>query len=103
MNGSPKVATCSALQQQGIAEAWKIVEEFENHQKNKGYFAKTRKEQALNWFREYLSAKLLESVYENPQLKEKLRELEKRVSAHRSEPHAAANEFLELLWGSRLS
>lgn len=94
----PKVAMCSAIQQEGMSEAWQTVQEFEKQQKIKGYFEATRKEQALNWFREHLSAQLLETIYQKPQLKKELEKIEAKVKAHQIEPHNAVSSFLKNLW-----
>ncbi len=90
----PKVSIASALEQNGMEDVWKVICEFENHQKTKGYFDKTRKEQALKWFEESISELLMDSFRESETMQSKLEEMKISVINQRLEPYAAARKLI---------
>jgi LAO/AO transport system kinase len=90
----PKVCTASALQQIGMNEIWEVVGEFENHQKTKGHFKDTRKEQALKWFEESIGELLMESFRESETLRSRLAEAKIKVKKQQIEPHTAAKQLI---------
>ena len=75
---SPKVVTCSALQQQGLSECLGLINHFVTATQTSGRFRKTRKEQQVLWLKDQL----------NNQLKKKLMSTEsfgtkwKEATAH---------------------
>ncbi len=91
----PRVSTASALEQNGMEDIWSVIGEFENHQKTKGYFEDTRKEQALKWFEESISDLLMESFRESETMKTKLEEMKISVINQQLEPYAAARNLIE--------
>ncbi len=91
----PKVSTGSALEQNGMEDVWKVIGEFENHQKTKGYFEDTRKEQALKWFEESIGELLLESFRESENINTQLKELREEVKEQKTEPYAAARKLIQ--------
>ncbi len=98
---TPKVAMCSAVQQEGITDVWQTVQEFENQQKTSGYFEATRKEQALNWFREHLHHSLLNRIYEAPAMKGQIDQLEQLVRTQQLTPQAAVGKLLNTFFRNK--
>lgn len=90
----PKVSVASALQEEGIDVVWKVIEEFENHQKTKGYFEESRKTQALQWFEESLGDLLKQVFYENEEIKKDLEKMRIEVKQQKLEPFAAARQLI---------
>ncbi len=90
----PKVSTASALEQNGMEDVWSVIGEFENHQKTKGYFTETRKEQALKWFEESISELLMESFRESETMKNKLEAMKVEIKTQKLEPYAAARKLI---------
>ncbi len=95
----PKVSIASALEQNGMEEVWKVICEFENHQKTKGYFDKTRKEQALKWFEESIGELLLERFNQSQKTQANLKELKEKVRSEKLEPFLAAKMAVDFLFG----
>jgi len=91
----PKVSSCSALNETGIDEAWGIIEEFERQQKVKGYFDKTREDQALLWFEEAIGDLLMSRLQEDPQRQNLIKDLKLKITQKELEPHAAAAQLVE--------
>lgn len=90
----PRVTTASALEHKGMEDIWEVATEFENHQKTKGYFNETRKEQALKWFEESIGELLMESFRESETLRSRLAEAKIKVKKQQIEPHTAAKQLI---------
>jgi len=77
---NPQIVTCSAKENRGIAELWKIISDYERLTRNSGYFEDFRRKQAVkrmhNTIKEYLHA----SFYNNEEIKMNLPEIERRLS-----------------------
>jgi LAO/AO transport system kinase len=59
---SPKVITCSALENAGIAETWTEITSFIEHQKKSSRFEANRERQQGNWLNEQLNATLRQQL-----------------------------------------
>lgn len=62
----PKAATVSALQEDGLVEAWADMKELVAWRKDHGYFAKTRLDQAQYWFVQDIRNGLLRQLDTEP-------------------------------------
>ncbi|MEI8234391.1 MAG: methylmalonyl Co-A mutase-associated GTPase MeaB [Verrucomicrobiota bacterium] len=63
---SPKVLTCSSLENKGIRAAWEVVEAFRDFTRSSGYFAENRNRQTLDWIEDMLSQQLWDDFTRNP-------------------------------------
>ncbi len=50
----PKAMTCSALNAEGVSEAWQLIEGFRTQMNESGVFEKRRREQNVDWFHSLL-------------------------------------------------
>lgn len=91
----PRVSSVSSLQNEGIAEVWEVIEEFERQQKLKGYFEQNRQQQAVDWFRENLGQALLDRVFQNPEFRDKVHRLEDSIRQKQIDPNLAVNQILK--------
>lgn len=92
---TPTVATCSALNQEGIVDVWQTVLKFLELTKANGYFAKKRKEQNQFWMMETIDATLKEHFYHTPEILKLLDANKKAVQEETMSPFAAAQLLLE--------
>ena len=91
----PKVATCSALNHEGIAEVWQQIKEyFETTQAN-GFFNQRRQEQNSYWLTETINEQLKQDFYARPEIAALLKENKAKVEQHAISPFAAAQQLLE--------
>ncbi|HBQ60329.1 MAG TPA: methylmalonyl Co-A mutase-associated GTPase MeaB, partial [Balneolaceae bacterium] len=95
----PKVATCSAFHNKGIAEIWEIVDEFVRHTRTKGFFQKKRKEQANYWLDEAINQELHRAFYDDPGLKKKLAAFRKQVQEEEISSYKAARDLMREFLG----
>jgi len=93
-NWTPPVETCSAINNQGINEIWKIIIDFQQKMTSNQYFQKNRQQQSLRWFHESIEGLLKDLFYQNPEMKEKLIRFEKEILEAQRSPFRAAKELL---------
>lgn len=96
---TPRVLNASGLQGQGLPQIIQLLEEFERHQKAKGYFASRRRDQASAWFQEALSDIILDRIRSQPAYAQKFEHYRQAVAAGEQEPGRAAREMIEQLLG----
>jgi LAO/AO transport system kinase len=90
------VLTCSALQNEGLAEIWQNIQKFLQEAKQNHTFEQKRQNQQLQWFHEHLREGILNLFYQNSVFKAKLQALEKSILANQKEPFQASKELLEI-------
>jgi LAO/AO transport system kinase len=91
---TPKVLTCSATENRGIEEVWKMINAFKKQTSESGFFEKNRQRQNIEWFQEYFQ-NLIKTDYLNfDQLKKTMDELRESVASVNKSPQIAAREFL---------
>ena len=90
----PKVDTCSALQNDGIANVVRIIEEYKLLTTSNGYFDKKRKDQLKDWLHQSISEKLKETFYNNPQVKAELDKMEGLLLKNNINPYKLASELI---------
>ncbi|MCE3008459.1 MAG: methylmalonyl Co-A mutase-associated GTPase MeaB [Bacteroidetes bacterium] len=86
----PVVHSCSALDNTGIADAWKLIQKYYRHTEANGYLAAHRQGQLRNWFRAGFEEELLRRYLEDPTFQARRDELEARVLNLELHPHQAA-------------
>jgi LAO/AO transport system kinase len=66
---TPRVMTCSAVENKGIFEVWEIIQEFVYLTQTNGTFHKNRDTQEVNWLYELLNQEILKTYYSNTEFK----------------------------------
>jgi LAO/AO transport system kinase len=94
---SPEVLTCSALENRGLEEIWKLIFNYCQTMKETGYFNKNRQQQNENWLIQYLEQELLAKFYQNPKTKKLLPLLKEEVINGNTSPFSAAEKLLKIL------
>ena len=90
----PKVLTCSAIENSGIAEIWEmILEYFLSVQKN-GYLEAHRSAQNKQWLMQHLEDVLKSEFFGSKTLKKQLDEWVVKVENHEVSPFKAAELLL---------
>ncbi len=74
----PKALTCSALESEGIDEAWKLIQKFRTQLTASGVFSRRRSEQNVDWFHSLLKQTLIERF--NTRHRDQIKDLETRVA-----------------------
>ncbi len=88
------VLTASALENLGIEDVWKIIQDFVDNTKNSGAFDRRRKEQSLNWMHLLLRDYILDSFYRHSKVKAILNEMELDVLNGKITPTAAFRKII---------
>jgi LAO/AO transport system kinase len=91
----PKVATCSALEKEGIADVWQEISTYFETVKANGFFEAKRHEQNAYWLTETVNSQLLERFYNNPDILPELAKTKNAVQNSELSPFAAAQILLE--------
>ena len=91
-----KVYTCSSLEGVGLEEIWKGVEEYLEHTKRNGYFEHHRNEQNKYWMYESINEALKSHFYLNPEIEERIADVEQRVLSAKLSSFIAAKELLDI-------
>ena len=97
----PKVYTCSSVEKSGLEEVWKGVEEYLDHIEGNGYYSANRNRQNKYWMYESINEALKSSFYQNPQIAERIEEVEQRVLSAKQSSFVAAKELLDLYFGHK--
>jgi len=92
----PKVASCSAIENKGIAEVWDIIESFYNLTISNGYIDQNRKDQSKFWLKHTISSSVKEIFYSNENVKDKLKDIEEQVTNGIISPFKAARELIDI-------
>jgi LAO/AO transport system kinase len=90
------VLSCSALEERGIAEAWKSLLECREYLDEGGYLQGRRADQARAWMWAETAESLLSSLRNHPLVKSSVPTLEAIVSAGELTPPSAARRLLEV-------
>jgi LAO/AO transport system kinase len=85
-NWQPKVGTCSAQTGEGIDEAWRLIVEFRQVMTDKGAIAARRDHQVLAWMWSEVNESLVEALWRDPQVAERIPGLETAVRQGRITP-----------------
>ena len=91
---TPQVLTCSALENSGIREVWRMILDHRAQQEAGGHLERRRRAQALSWMHELISAGLQEFFQGAPAVQERFAWLERSVREGTISPSTAARELL---------
>lgn len=92
---TPKTATCSALNSEGISEVWNTILDFIKLTQTNAYFYKKRKEQNQFWMMETINEQLKSHFYGNSAIQKLVDSTKKAVQNDEISPFAAAQNLLE--------
>jgi LAO/AO transport system kinase len=95
----PKVLTCSALNGDGIAEAWEAIREFTGAMRESGELKRKRAEQAKAWMWKEIRETLLGRFLAHPQMEGEVEKMEAAVQRGEIAPTAAALQMIERFSG----
>ncbi len=73
------VETCSAIENKGIKEFWKLVQDFILLTKNSGFFENNRKQQAKDWFYSLIDERLKSNFFNDKYISEILPTFEEEI------------------------
>lgn len=91
----PKVLSCSALDNKGIPEIWKMIQDYGKAVKKKGHFKAKRQEQNKYWLIQTLESRLKQHFYQNKKIRKELELLQVEVIENRISPFKAAEKLLQ--------
>jgi len=97
----PEVHTCSALEQDGIAECWAMMMRYREQGSQRGALERRRAEQNLQWMSQLTDEMLRQQLSDNAEIQEALPMIKEKVSAGVLTPVSAAIDIINML-GSRL-
>lgn len=93
----PKVLITSAAQHKGMAEVWKMIEDYKVHTQQNHFFNKNREQQKLIWFHERMESMLRKKIFEPGRIASKIKLMEQKIKQGQLVPSAAAKELLKLV------
>jgi LAO/AO transport system kinase len=99
---SPKVLTCSSIENLGFVEIWKTVGNYLKKTQANGFFDKNRAQQAKHWLQEALYETWKSRFFNDPLLIEAIPPIEKEIEAGRISPLAAAEKLFQLHYKNHL-
>lgn len=91
----PKVTSCSAQTGEGVKELWKMIEQFVAFTKQNQWFEANRAGQNVYWMHEKVNAELKRRFYNNPQVQEKIKNLEQEVKEGKLSSFEAARLLMK--------
>ena len=94
---APSVLITSALNGEGIRELWEGILAHQAHAEAGGHRLARRREQAVAWMRELVTAGLGRAIASNPEVSARVADLERRVAAFEVSAVAAAADVLVAL------
>ncbi len=92
----PSVKLCSALNNEGIEEVWEMISEFQAKTQENGHFQHNRQEQNKFWLFQTVNDYLKSRFYENPEIKEALKEQLQLIEDNKTTAFNAAKYLLSL-------
>ncbi len=96
-NWYPKVLTCSAINNSGIADIWEIISRYEKQMKENNFFTRNRQQQNLQWMHDAIREQLTNSFYQHSAVKNSMNEMERSVQSEEMTAITAAR-FLQTLF-----
>ncbi|WP_275316041.1 methylmalonyl Co-A mutase-associated GTPase MeaB [Tenacibaculum bernardetii] len=90
----PKVLLASALHNKGIADVYKMINEYITSAINTFYFQQKRNDQNKYWLLETINQQLKSNFYNNSEIKILLKEEFKKLENGKTTPFTAANRLL---------
>ena len=92
----PKVLSCSAIENEGINEVWKLIEEHNKQSKASGRFIAQRKQQNKHWLLQAVEDHLKRDFFENVVIKAHLEKMLVAVMENEISPFTAAEQLMAM-------
>ncbi len=92
---TPKVTTCSSLQNEGIENIWTMIQEFLKITKTKNWFQKNRNQQNKNWLIQSINQHLQDDFYNNKKVTQELEKYLVRVEKQDITPSEASKYLID--------
>jgi LAO/AO transport system kinase len=99
---TPKVLTCSAIENKGLKEIWQKIIEYRNFTEQNGYFHNRRKMQSLYWMNETIEESLRNRFYNNKEIKQKLHQFKQEVLEDKTSSFLAAQQIINYYFGKKV-
>ncbi|WP_411031465.1 methylmalonyl Co-A mutase-associated GTPase MeaB [Spongiimicrobium sp. 3-5] len=93
-NWTPKVLSCSALEETGIHEVWELINKYITINIDNGYLDAQRQKQNKYWVLQTIEDQLTQNFYNNKEVKRQLDLLLKQVEQRKISPFKAAEALL---------
>jgi LAO/AO transport system kinase len=93
---TPCVVTCSSVYKKGIEEINQKIEDYKKITLKNGYFRENRNSQSVYWLHETIEEEIKNAFYNNPEIKEKLKEFEISVKNKKMSSFDAAGKLLQI-------
>ena len=90
----PKVSTCSAMENKGIADTWKTITEYWSFTRENGFFQSRRAEQSRYWMSQTLQEGLRLRFFNNPEVRQEMNKLEELIKRDQISSFEAATQLL---------
>lgn len=97
----PTAVTCSSIENTGISEVWKMIDDYITFVKVNHYFDYKRNAQSKYWMYETINEHLKNSFYQNSEIKKLLDINESKVLSNELSSFIAAKELLDLYFNSK--
>ena len=91
----PLATTCSALTSEGIADVWKIVQDYVAFAEKSGFFMLKRREQSRQIMIDTINSYLTENFFADPATIARIKAIEPDLLSDKISPYAAAHHILE--------
>ena len=94
---SPKVLSCSALEETNLDTVWAMVAEYVATAKNNGFFMSNREQQNIDWMNKLIHELLQQRLVQNKKILELMPNLKDSVTKGVITPYSAAKQVMGLI------
>jgi LAO/AO transport system kinase len=94
---SPKVLSCSALEETNLDTVWAMVAEYVATAKNNGFFMSNREQQNIDWMNKLIHELLQQRLVQNKEILELMPNLKDSVTKGVITPYSAAKQVMSLI------
>ena len=92
---TPKVQTCSSIENKGILEIWELIKDFKSACTENKWINRNRTKQDVFWFNQKLNQFIKEDFFSNSNTLNKVKQIEKDVKEKKLDPFTAAAKIFE--------
>ncbi len=93
----PRVETCSAIEKQRIVDIWHMISEYQQLALDNNAFYQKRARQNSEWMKKLIHEMLELRLKQNPQVQQRLPQLQQSVINNSCTPYNAAKQIVDLL------
>ena len=95
-NWTPKVMTCSSVNNKGIKSIWDVISEYVTATKSNNFFNENRKSQNKYWLLQTINDKLQSNFFGSEKIKKELEKQYDLLDNKKTTPFAAAEILLKI-------